>query len=60
MDLALRPGPVRPAQSWLEAADFGDFAQLRVPAMLTIAIGVALDDDSLGVIEQDGLGDTPK
>jgi hypothetical protein len=41
---------------FLEAAAFCELTQLSVPAVQSFAVGIAPDDDRLGVIEQHMLG----
>src|SRR3990167_7548657 len=52
LDLALGLGAIRSTHARPEAELVGQREQVRMPAMLARAIGIALDDDGLGIIEQ--------
>src|SRR6185437_5322408 len=51
--LALRFRSIRSAQAQAEPELLGQGQQSGVPSMLALTVGVALDDDGLGVVEQD-------
>jgi hypothetical protein len=51
-DLALGARSIRSAQPRPEAVLLGECLQSRVPSMLACSIGIAIDDDRRGVVEE--------